>query len=639
MRCYSRRILRHFVLLALATAALFLLPSRGRRNSSDNAVTRVPLENADIAPVSSALATVAGNGSRMVDGGLCSVLTGHDRLGGDFMQLDSTTREGCCEACKEHSDHCKVAVFCSLSATCFMKDRRAFQHHASRKAECDLLRLNADKDFPEPNWLPQHKPMDDLLALIPDEASRDKAVKSSNGYIAKHERTQAEGQRVRELAAWELLKERLRHNARAWEGLGVRYTAPRRALRIMFMHSPAVLYRMNWKTGEHLQGGDVLFALLKLGHKVWVPATFHGKQWQMDHSRFDLILTDYAGAAELFKVALPRPSQKNRLCKLRILDTFGTSQDLNDPDGKQARPPLMPAPLRLALSQFWGYYPDVAPGSTFIGLAISTLGNYTAATVQQEQPTGNCAVLWGKMDHYMMVTKNSGWLSQVSLRMKIFATIDERASHTHAAETTGKQYRLELPPFIENLGLLSNAEYGALLNRCDVLIGLGQPLWGNAPLDALAAGMIILLPSFSPPLGTCATCTTTTFEDAGHQSSWMLHWPASVFVGDKHSSSKLVDELTAKLESIPNHLGMTSQNPYVEAIGEPDVFTLPLRAVASDRLAEKEQLERTLDRIEEELESRRAGKGDGFRSRLPLEWTAQAFVDRVAAATEEDLGC
>jgi mannosyl alpha-1,6-glycoprotein beta-1,6-N-acetyl-glucosaminyltransferase isozyme B len=51
----------------------------------------------------------------------------------------------------------------------------------------------------------------------------------------------------------------------------------------------------------------------------------------------------------------------------------------------------------------------------------------------------------------------------------------------------------------ENHGILSARDFNHLLQRAKVFLGLGFPLEGPAPLEALANGAIFIQPRFDPP--------------------------------------------------------------------------------------------------------------------------------------------
>jgi hypothetical protein len=55
------------------------------------------------------------------------------------------------------------------------------------------------------------------------------------------------------------------------------------------------------------------------------------------------------------------------------------------------------------------------------------------------------------------------------------------------------------PEATEHLGVLPQAQVLALLRRARLLLGLGKPLLGMMPLEALAAGAAVLLPRYDAP--------------------------------------------------------------------------------------------------------------------------------------------
>ena len=66
------------------------------------------------------------------------------------------------------------------------------------------------------------------------------------------------------------------------------------------------------------------------------------------------------------------------------------------------------------------------------------------------------------------------------------------------------------------------------------------------------------MPSFSPPLGHCEHCDNH-------------------FVGQDADADD-AKALKDRFANMPNRLPFTSQNPYVESLGEPDVYMLPFDA-------------------------------------------------------------
>ena len=85
---------------------------------------------------------------------------------------------------------------------------------------------------------------------------------------------------------------------------------------------------------------------------------------------------------------------------------------------------------------------------------------------------------------------------------------------------------------------------------------------------------------------------------------------------------------------MPNELGLQSQNPYVAALGPPDVWTFSFswtQNVPADT-GPADQIADVMGEIRQEFERRHdkaAPNGGRFPDRLPSEWTPQAFVDRL----------
>lgn len=51
----------------------------------------------------------------------------------------------------------------------------------------------------------------------------------------------------------------------------------------------------------------------------------------------------------------------------------------------------------------------------------------------------------------------------------------------------------------KNHGVLSTPKLHSLMRRVKIFLGLGFPLEGPAPLEAVASGAVFINPSFSPP--------------------------------------------------------------------------------------------------------------------------------------------
>ena len=471
-----------------------------------------------------------------LSGAQCQLARQQEHPGGDVSTLKVSTAELCRQACDQDA-RCVSAAFCG-GDTCFMKDRTASP--AISNPICDTV-ISKPELLNNP-WLPNDPDVEKIIEAIPGNTKN------------KHKQ-----------GAWELLKERIRYNARMWSKMGVTFPSQNTTtpLRILLLNSPCVLYGMDWHTGEHLQWGDIIYTLVRLGHKVFIPGKYHWKQWKGDHSQWDMILTDYGGVFELWRVKdklkkVGTPEDVARFeeqlvairCKLRVLDTFGTDAVHNDLDRPKMSKKMPPA-LGIRLDQYWSYYPKVGPRSTFIGFTTTDhdFGTAAAAAATPAPERKWRALLWGKSPTYMGLERNTEWLQAISEHIDIVATIEKDALESGDFADT-------LPDFIENRGVLEASEYFDLLRSSALLIGVGQPFWGNAPLDALQQGVMTLMPSFNPPLGHCVECRQH-------------------FVG-QDLESKAATDIKNKFQYMPNKDAFTSQNPYVEKLGEPDVYLLPL---------------------------------------------------------------
>ncbi len=504
--------------------------------------------------------------------------------GGDLSTVKVHSQEECCEECAKEKQ-CAAAAFCG-GDTCFMKDRTAGPEVYNPQCTNVIARPELVND----PWLPNDPDVEKVIEAMPDNQ------KSTH----KH-------------GAWELLKKRIRHNDHMWSKMNVTFPSqrPKEAVRILLLASPYAQYGMDWHTGEHLQWGDIIYTLVRLGHKVYVAGKYNWKQWKADHSQWDMIVTDYGGVSQLWKSRTKISAAKNPSndlhsnealltalrCKLRIVDTFGTSEEFNKDGRKGVSKKMVPA-LGIRLDQYWSYYPQVGPRSTFVGFTITDhdFGS-TAATNPAPQRTWK-AVLWGKHPSYMGLERNKEWLRAISNEIDIVATIDSEALESGDFADT-------LPDFIDNRGILDPLEYFALLRSSALLIGVGQPFWGNAALDALQQGVMTLLPTFHPPLGHCEDC--------------IQHFPG------QDAETAEAKSLKGRFENMPNRFPLTSQNPYIENVGEPDVYSLSLSAHKRNA----SQVQHTLARARAQFE-RRSATGKAFPSRLPPIWEPQAFVNRLS---------
>ena len=158
-------------------------------------------------------------------------------------------------------------------------------------------------------------------------------------------------------------------------------------------------------------------------------------------------------------------------------------------------------------SQYWSYYPQVGPRSTFIGFTITDHSSPTAAPEREWK-----ALLWGKHPSYMGLERNEGWLRAISEHIPIVATIDSDALESGEFADT-------LPEFVENRGLLEPSEYFELLRSSALLIGLS--------LSLSLARILSLRPSLSHSVCVCACVCVLCRQASASRSGATLRWTRS----------------------------------------------------------------------------------------------------------------
>ena len=233
--------------------------------------------------------------------------------------------------------------------------------------------------------------------------------------------------------------------------------------------------------------GPAVYGLVKAGHQVELAQKVEWSRWAKQAADYDLILADYGS----MKGAMAHVTSLR--CKLRILDTFGTSPQYNDPRQKlqAATPPLgehgqrntalraltfqasRPCSLRadmgdcrrlylagLRMDQYFSYYPDVAEGSTFIGFSVTPPDSAESAVAEKVAPAKKWqAVLWGKHPSYMALPKYGPWLSKLCKLIPIVATVEKNKIEPQHS----------FPSCVNNRGLLSVNEYHTLVEESSVV--------------------------------------------------------------------------------------------------------------------------------------------------------------------------
>ncbi|TKR93664.1 hypothetical protein L596_008077 [Steinernema carpocapsae] len=286
--------------------------------------------------------------------------------------------------------------------------------------------------------------------------------------------------------------------------------------------------------GELVQWSDLIASLYFLGHDLVISTetlTFKKNVANLasgmnacnsqGDSPIDVIFTDIMGLRMMRRKM--KGHYANLSCRVRVLDSFGTHAEFNSNDYfKKHRSELGGHRTnswgghQLKLGQFLTLYPHT-DDNTFLGFVVEIYDRATEAPVRRE----NASLVYGK-EVYM-------WrgADEVLDILKKYTPIHGTVADNDADLKTWD---------VINHHLLSGPDFHHLLRTMKIFLGLGFPLEGPAPLEAIANGAIFINPKFVPPKS---------------RRSYK-------FFSDK-----------------PTLRELTSQNPYVERfIGEPHVFTV-----------------------------------------------------------------
>ncbi|KJH46043.1 hypothetical protein DICVIV_07893 [Dictyocaulus viviparus] len=188
----------------------------------------------------------------------------------------------------------------------------------------------------------------------------------------------------------------------------------------------------------------------------------------------------------------------------------------------------------LKLLQYWTFFPHT-PDNDFLGFSIHTSG---VKPVFQRNSRGRpVSLVYGK-EKYM-------WDGSEGV-------IDVLKSFTEVHATVADAKNSAMFSDIINHGFLNGTELTALLKSINIFVGLGFPLEGPAPLEAIANGAVFINPMFDPPKSRLNTA----------------------FLRDK-----------------PTLRELTSQSPYLERVGKPYVYTVDY----SDMSAFKDSIRQALN--------------------------------------------
>ncbi|KAF8571788.1 hypothetical protein P879_02173 [Paragonimus westermani] len=312
--------------------------------------------------------------------------------------------------------------------------------------------------------------------------------------------------------------------------------------------------------GELVQWTDLLAGLYMLGHNVTISfelsstlrrfrmSEFGKSSCQFERSLIDLVFTDIVGYRQLTKTGRLRLPP----CKYRLLDSFGTEAQFNRANFS------VWGNLRLNLQQFYTLFPH-SPDNTFLGFVAEVTN--TSPTSYISVSGKPLALVYGKQ--FYMWKDVESYLLVLNETFELHGNVVDLGSHT-------------LPGFVQNHGVTYGTAYLDLLKSVQVMIGLGFPYEGPAPVEAISNGVIFINPRFQPPHGRSNT----------------------PFFADK-----------------PTNRSLTSQNPYFERyVGEPYSYLVDMHNAT--------QIRETVHRLVKNLKPR------AYR---PFEFTATGYIERLNA--------
>ncbi|CAD6186460.1 unnamed protein product [Caenorhabditis auriculariae] len=300
--------------------------------------------------------------------------------------------------------------------------------------------------------------------------------------------------------------------------------------------------------GELLQWSDLIAALSILGHNLHIasdrntlksivndysdnqPCPFADGQ----SSQIDLIFTDIMGL-RLFR--RHKSFITANKCRVRLLDSFGTHAEFSNKNyflthrdelsGLYSRKnPWGGHGLRL--QQHWTFYPH-SHDNTFLGFVVDDAASRGESAENQKtlfsRDSKDAALVYGK-EQYM-------WKG-VERPIEILKEMTEvHATVADALNVTS----LDLFKNVVNHGFLHADQISALLKSVKIFFGMGFPLEGPAPLEAIANGAVFINAAFREP--------------------------------KTRRNNKFLSEKPTLRE-------WTSQCPYMEEFGPPHVYTIDI---------------------------------------------------------------
>ncbi|CAJ0603234.1 unnamed protein product [Cylicocyclus nassatus] len=174
-------------------------------------------------------------------------------------------------------------------------------------------------------------------------------------------------------------------------------------------------------------------------------------------------------------------------CRIRLLDSFGTHIEFSDSDYYNKHKTELGGKgnayggIGLQLLQHWTFFPHT-PDNDFLGFAVHSPDvKPFFERGSHERPAslvyGKAAYMWNNKDGVLDVLKNL---------TEVHATVADAAKSKTAIFVN-----------VTNHGILTGVNIASLLKSVDIFMGLGFPIEGPAPLEALANGAVFINAKFT----------------------------------------------------------------------------------------------------------------------------------------------
>lgn len=346
-----------------------------------------------------------------------------------------------------------------------------------------------------------------------------------------------------------------------------------RSRRVLVHPGLVPIFGMNGKgsgpKGELVQWASLIAAIARLGHNLTVAITPAEYGVALASFKPDCIFTDYAGirgylpggSSKTPGFDFPRYYAVNR-CRYYVLDIYGTSAEFNamTPTKKTGFFNGLQLP---SLKQYLSWIPDTIPDpeNSFLGFAQVIDRNVQRNASKLKAAAPKSALVWGKERSY--------WTAP-----GVMAYLERFTNKGYTLHATMGNGGIPKGLAVHDHGSMSPEDFIKLLASAELFIGLGDPIIGPSPIEALAYGCVYFNPKFVPP------------KDLAKYGK-------------------------------PSHHEYTSQVPLLEAIGEPHVYTVAMTDLPA--------VDAAIDRVH--------GNGD-VRKAMVHEVSAfapEAFIARVDA--------